>query len=160
MDDSECPICYDKLILPYVSECNHTFCYMCLKIAYIHDARCPMCRADLPREVYEEAYVTEKSSDWAEDSIVWLYSGRSEGWWRYDPITNQNIESGYNCHLRNPVERSIMVKILNRDYVIDYLEMTQRPSGDSGVSRKIKRLEGDIEETIKGIAGLRLKETK
>jgi hypothetical protein len=63
---------------------------------------------------------------------TWLYGGRIGGWWKYDPITNQKIENGYQFYLSSltsnttpeqglKLSESVMPekKELNAPYILD-----------------------------------------
>lgn len=43
-----CPICYDNVKIPYVTTCNHSFCYNCIDklitTSKNQDWACPICR--------------------------------------------------------------------------------------------------------------------
>jgi hypothetical protein len=43
-----CPICYDNVKIPYVTSCNHSFCYTCIDklitTSKNKDWACPICR--------------------------------------------------------------------------------------------------------------------
>ena len=43
-----CPICYDNVKIPYVTSCNHSFCYNCIDklmtTSKNQDWACPICR--------------------------------------------------------------------------------------------------------------------
>lgn len=43
-----CPVCYDEIIFPYITDCNHQFCYSCINklISVSKSCRwaCPICR--------------------------------------------------------------------------------------------------------------------
>ena len=105
---------------------------------------------------------------------TWLYEGRTGGWWKYDPETNQKLEQGYQVYISKAkdasfVENSILgsedsfidlnaqmsIMIMDRGYLIDFEQMTQTPNTQIGITRHIKRIDvGDDNLMIKGVAGL------
>ena len=49
----ECPVCFEKMCLPKLLPCGHTFCIVCLsKIADNTKIECPNCRKihNLPKD--------------------------------------------------------------------------------------------------------------
>lgn len=147
----ECPICYEPINLLYETPCHHKFCYLCLKTAYLNqNLKCPLCRANLPADLCENAKLTEKISI---PNVVWTYSGRHGGMWYYDINSNELIEAGYQNFLNDSTQNTINLTILNKPYVINFDTMVQK--GPYG-SREIQRLDIATSEDIKGMAGLRL----
>ena len=47
--DKECPMCLDNIEKPYITQCNHTYCFECITrlitCSYGKSAACPLCRA-------------------------------------------------------------------------------------------------------------------
>ncbi|KAK6728091.1 hypothetical protein RB195_005627 [Necator americanus] len=59
-DDEECPVCYQKMILPTtVPACGHRFCFLCIKGAAIREGEtfCPMCRGDISPSIFKRPVV-------------------------------------------------------------------------------------------------------
>ncbi|VDM79934.1 unnamed protein product [Strongylus vulgaris] len=75
-DDDECPVCYQKMILPTkVPACGHTFCFLCIKGLHMGPAKlisltysdvdlpgaatrfgenlCPMCRGEISPAIFK-----------------------------------------------------------------------------------------------------------
>ena len=148
---------------------------MSIKAAFQRNSLCPLCRAPLDNDMYEAATIESFPEEDDGCDYYWIYKGRTTGWWRYDPITNQNIEDGYNKYIRSTTIQEddseeekipdqtidhtfITIGILGRDYIIDFVGMVQK-SSHRGMSRRIQRIqkEQEIDNTIlKGIAGLRI----
>ncbi len=47
LDDTECPICYEKIDKGYSTKCNHFFCKKCLDEWCKNNYNCPYCRNTL-----------------------------------------------------------------------------------------------------------------
>lgn len=150
---NECSICLDSPNLPFTLECNHTFCYLCIKRAYISSNKlCPLCRHPIPREIYEHAKL-QKELHHSNNTIKWLYKGRQSGWWEYDNITSELIEDAYNSN-----KQLILVNILGSPYIIDLRKWKQILTITPFTERQIKRVDtsNELAKNIKGIAGLKM----
>lgn len=147
----ECPICYENIDLLYETPCNHKFCYLCLKTSFMcQNKKCPLCRADLPNDLCNNAILKE---DIQRVDVYWTYSGRNNGMWQYDINSNELLEQGYQNFLTNPNLKKIKIKILGKEFTINYSKMIQK--GERG-SRKILRVNSEQNtQNVKGIAGLR-----
>jgi hypothetical protein len=99
-DQKKCFVCRGDAILPYTTECSHTFCYLCLKSAYELSQACPECGAGLSSGVYEHAAMQTPNPVKTSGS-VWLYGGRNDGWWEYDPVSQKRLEEGYEAYLNS-----------------------------------------------------------
>ncbi|RCN50306.1 WWE domain protein [Ancylostoma caninum] len=56
-DDDECPVCFQKMILPTaVPACGHKFCFLCIKGAAIREGEttCPTCRGDVSPSIFKK----------------------------------------------------------------------------------------------------------
>lgn len=162
--------------LPYTTECGHTFCYLCLKTQYELTRECPKCKVALSERVHEKANMPLDVKVPVINGPVWLYHGRVSGWWRYDPISNKKIEEGYVKYVKanQPPESEMIqisdseenavtmnIRIMGRDYTINFETMTQNPDPLFGSTRDICRIEGNNPNlTIKGIAGLQIRSSE
>ncbi|CAD6184687.1 unnamed protein product [Caenorhabditis auriculariae] len=82
----------------------------------------------------------------------WLYQARRQGWWRFDPRIENDIEAAKKNGL--PVTE---VWICGRNYVIDFVRMVQFPKGNDGrLSREVKRVTEEEFDSlpVKGMAGV------
>lgn len=160
MDDEMCSVCWGEYTLKYELSCKHKFCYLCLKQAAVSaNMKCPYCQADIPESVLEEAQISEE--DYKNVAThKWMYSGRNDGWWYYDPNSSKIIEEAYSKYTdvkevdsADEVNTSIELNILGRTYTINFERMEQTHGINT---RKIKRVGNgiNIPSTIKGIAGL------
>ena len=147
--ENECCICLEKINLPITIPCKHKFCYLCLKRSYQHNSACPLCRSTIPGYVISNAKLEQKVEF---SGIVWLYSGRNNGWWSYDPTMIEQVEQAYKQG-----DEEYSFELLGQKYVIDFDTMHQIQIA-SGVKRFVRRLDkSQIEqEVLKGIAGLKL----
>jgi hypothetical protein len=120
---------------------------------------CPVCRANIPNDVYENAKMAEITMK--DVNYRWLYSGRNNGWWAYSDSHNRIIEDAYNSFLQDSTSTT-NINVYGKNYCINFSHMTQRsPYGDW---RNLKRL-GTIEDldnfdekSLKGIAGIRVEQ--
>ena len=145
---AECCICLDKIKLSITLQCQHKFCYLCLKAAFDVNEKCPLCRRDISQEIIDNATLETKVDT---DQIRWMYSGRNNGWWYYEPSISDTIEKGYQKFLDD--ESNLEVDIMGRVYIIDYDEMVQTYKN---YSRKIQRKTDQESVVVKGIAGMKL----
>ena len=69
----ECPICYEELMghEPVITHCGHVFVKACIARAIQGQAKCPLCRAELPDEtkLVEPAAEMEESLDGPNDAV-------------------------------------------------------------------------------------------
>lgn len=150
----ECLVCHNALVLPYTSPCGHVFCYLCLKSKCEYNSVCPVCHYLISFDICENVENPAGSIYLESTKPTWLYQGRNDGWWRYDPVTDKILEEGYQNYLNEHDSSTIDVTILNRSYIIDFEHMTQAPRF-FGQTRGIKRVDEDNDNIfIKGIAGL------
>ena len=158
----QCLVCKRDLVLPYTTSCQHTFCYLCLKAKFEWAQVCPECGSVLPMDIYEDAKMPTTHSHSDPNGPVWLYQGRESGWWKYDPITNQQLEKDYQHQLATETPVSTTIKIMNKSYLVDFVTMTQTPTPSifGGISRMIKRVvdpSSAKDLLIKGVAGLQIR---
>lgn len=191
-DDLMCGICLEVVNLPVkVPSCSHVFCFLCMKGVINRLGKvCPLCRAtfseepedlQLDRDLYEEVVASKKRRVKAvpKDKIQWQYSGRNTGWWDYDPVSNAEIEKGYQiCGWDDSTDGSgsanesegdgsetssgkvdnFLVSIGATNYHIDFREMTQESCLHPGRKRSIRRVVipvgSEDDHDTKGIAGL------
>lgn len=199
-----CCICLEKPKLPYQLDCKHQFCYLCLKFAMLSNTlTCPLCRSEVSPDVLEKASLENTSKinntnsktkldidfekitnneihDKSTKNINkyhWLYSGRQEGYWKYDNMSQTLIESEYRKWLEKednidddfkPNYKSdeeldkngyILINVGGvNPFYFNFHKMIQY-NHRNGAIRPIKRLSDiEIEENdifIKGIAGLK-----
>ena len=158
MSSEECAICFDEMRVPYALACKHSFCYLCVKRSLENGLRnCPLCRSIIPQKILEDAKSALLDLDQVKGK--WMYAGRTDGWWYYDPSTSDEIEENYTeyQHLGDESKKIIHIEILGRSYVIDFERMEQQ--SPLGKARRIQRVDESPEEIlVKGVAGLRVVE--
>jgi len=149
-----CSICLEDPIFKIKLECNHIFCYLCLK-TFLEKGNlsCPNCRSSIEECILEEAQACiDYIDEYYQEKGNWTYSGRNNGHWYYDKLTAGEIEEKYQ-NWKNGGEPTFMIRILNRDYTINFEDMTQ---SSFGRKRTINRIcDDDMSLLIKGFAGLR-----
>jgi len=103
-----------------------------------------MTRGDPPVYVDEEKIIAENDIQ----DIRWLYSGRTEGWWYFDPKLSKDIEDVFESG-----DDEMVVEIFERNYNINFKDMTQNHQDKF---RKIMRVSKNDARSmfIKGIAGV------
>lgn len=154
----ECCICLtDKPILPVSLECHHHFCYLCIKGVKLSNiqASCPLCRAPISNDILDKMTIDDcLEEDDDDEPYQWLYSGKNNGWWRYDKENNKELERMYQDK-----EEICSLNIGNMEFEIDFENMRQI-NRRNGFMRDIKRIDKDAEldDIVKGVAGL-LKKT-
>lgn len=54
-----CPICHDFLVTPVLTNCNHTFCHLCIakNMAIKDNIFCPLCRIKITTLTFDHNYV-------------------------------------------------------------------------------------------------------
>ena len=152
----ECSICLQICVHPARLECNHVFCFLCVKGAAAQNRRCPMCRQPIPDVYFDSPHLIEDIKDdeipLYEDGYQWFYEGRN-GWWLYDKRASDDIEDAHSKKL--PKCELLIAGYL---YVIDFEKMLQYRRSEPQRQRRVKRDRPDSEST-KGIAGLRRQNT-
>ena len=82
--NTECSICLQTCVHPARLECNHVFCFLCVKGAAAQNRRCPMCRQPIPDVYFDSPNLIEDIKEdeipLFEDGYQWFYEGRT-GWW-------------------------------------------------------------------------------
>lgn len=176
MNDT-CSICLEDIKLNYKLKCGHQFCYLCLKFSLLGNTyNCPLCRGDIKKDVLENVSVDDSYVIVESEKVKWYYAGRKEGYWQYDPITEQLLDEAYLQHCESDIEDNfnpinhteyelvdkglvpILIGGINTFY-FNFKEMYQY-NHRNGAIRNIKRSENndDMEdELIKGIAGMSIK---
>ena len=69
----------------------------------------------------------------APSKMYWLYHGRQQGWWRFDPRTEKDIEEAFVSQM--PITE---VTICGQSYIIDFAKMSQYPKTQRGSTRHVK----------------------
>lgn len=155
---TKCSICHNEPPINAVQlDCNHIFCFLCIKSASEITGLCPLCRAEIGIEFnfQEHEILGTARVPTSSDGYYWFYEG-FKGWWLYDAETNQKIEeahSEYKTGGPTTVERFIAGFI----YTIDFQSMNQKRKEGDGRERKICRATLEL-ENILGMAGLKGKD--
>ena len=151
-NSERCTICWNEPPVNAIRlECNHVFCFLCIKSVASATGRCALCRAEIDQdfEVGEFDLVGEaKFPAGSNDGYFWFYEGK-RGWWLYDADTNKELEEAY----QNGGKR-IEKLIAGQVYVITLRNLSQYQKSDSSRSRKICRHTLDL-DNILGLAGIR-----
>ncbi|XP_054164846.1 E3 ubiquitin-protein ligase rnf146-like [Oppia nitens] len=148
----DCAICLDVCLNGVRLDCNHIFCYLCVKgSAQQSNNRCPVCRRPIDLDFFENPTLIG-SVVWKnvvnDSDLQWQYEGRN-GWWLYDERTQTDIEKAFAAN-----QSSVDVLITGFVYVIDFEAMVQYRRNNPIRTRRIRRQALDPKDT-KGVAGLR-----
>lgn len=103
MQFDQCSICLDEPKLSIKLTCNHVFCFLCIKSVKLshYDAKCPNCREPISDEILQKIYYDPEENRIEEDQLEyqWLYSTKKNGWWKFDPEHNVELEELYQEYL-------------------------------------------------------------
>jgi len=161
-DSTECCICFSPMKLPYTLDCNHTFCYLCIKQSLFSGNKgCPLCRKKISDNLVENAVSSLQVSSLQEINSSWLYISRSgDGWWYYDEETSDYIENKWIEYQKNRENDGIIeINILGMKCTVDFDLMIQKSVNNHKVhARKIIRKDKVNPDKIKGIAGVQKKQ--
>lgn len=97
-----CLLCNSNPRVKIVLECDHTYCFLCIKTYSLMDDKCPECNKRFNIESYHPIINDLNISDQIDTNIdyIWVYeSNHPNKWWCYDKVTNTKIEEIYNDHL-------------------------------------------------------------
>ena len=164
-----CMICYDELMNKVKLECDHEYCFSCIKGSIIQNgAECPLCRGKISSNYKNLIFKTpEKLCDKIEDveiegESVWIYSGKHNGWWYYDLKANTEVEQLYQLFKKKQLTtQNNEVSICGYLFSFDFDDMEQK-NKQNGAIRHIKRLTEDelknfqSKNLIKGICGIKV----
>lgn len=91
------------------------------------------------------------TSSSTKEKKYWIYSGRHQGWWRFDPRLEKDIEDAFESKM--PLTE---LTICGCPYIIDFGEMKQFPKNNRQSARDIKRVNSDEFDglNVKGLAGV------
>lgn len=83
--------------------------------------------------------------------MFWLYHGRQQGWWRFEPRVEKDIEEAFASNM--PVTE---VTICGKPYVVDFTKMSQYPKNHRASARDVKRVDTNEFDAlnVKGLAGV------
>lgn len=171
-NEDVCGVCLETVNvkkLPIELDCHHKFCFLCIKGVCDTNPVCPICRNGISSSI-----ITNSTTPLPSESpdIYWLYTARNNGWWRYDPVTSEEIEKNYQEYIQesekleeseneeesvsqmlNIDHSEFIISIMGREYRIDFVHMEQSCDGNV---RSIKRETNVDTLTIRGIAGLKI----
>jgi len=168
-DVDKCIICQDDMHNPIKLECNHSFCFSCIKGAMIQSGtECPLCRHK-PSKGYKDMIfkspeklcqgITEASV--INNTYVWIYSGKNCGWWYFEPKISEELDVLYDLHSKGKLTvDNNLVTICGYIFTFDFSSMEQS-NKTNGAVRHIKRLSKDelVEfkkaNQIKGVCGIK-----
>lgn len=147
-----CSVCWCEPPVNAVRlECNHIFCFLCIKSVALATGRCALCRSEINAD-FEHGHLDvegeAKLPSPSDDGYFWFYEGKT-GWWLYDAETNRELEQAYENE-----DKLIEKLIAGQVYVISLRKLKQYQKSDRSRTRKICRDTLEL-ENILGIAGLR-----
>ena len=169
----ECAVCLQTCVHPVQLNCDHIFCFLCVKGVTTHSKRCPMCRREIspgylekPNLVQSDLETIAKDNEnMPDDRYSWFYAGRN-GWWKYEERAAAELEEAYRRLVNTDGEQAETVidgsnkcelLIAGFLYVIDFENMMQYRRNEPNRQRKIKREKLQSVADCKGVAGLRIK---
>ena len=165
----ECSICLDKFRSPVKLQCNHYYCFVCIRDVLENDTSkriCPLCSRPISTTFKLEDNIVSMNTSVLtasnrtasrlaannyeeENNFCWYYEGFN-GWWKFDPALSRRIEHEY----QKSKVGSFVCAIKGNQYTINFRHMNQARVDDPSKKRKIKRDSSDV--ICKGIAGLRI----
>lgn len=160
-----CTFCFeenDNRELPIIlRKCKHSFCYMCIKSYLLSTGKfkCPLCREKIDKNILDYVTKLELESDKIKEdsnSRIWRYSGKHNGWWKYNISCNRKLNKKYDKYLKDNSKSNFEIQIGFNKYIIDFDNMLQI-SSDGHRIRKIKFTEPDdnsMDNITKGISGI------
>lgn len=169
----ECAVCLQTCVHPVQLNCDHIFCFLCVKGVTTHSKRCPMCRREIspgyldkPNLVQSDLEtIAQESESMKDERYSWFYAGRN-GWWKYEERAAAELEEAYRRTIDTDGEQAETVidgsnkcelLIAGFLYVIDFENMMQYRRNEPNRQRKIKREKLQSVADCKGVAGLRIK---
>lgn len=165
-----CIICQEDIQNPIKLECNHTFCFSCIKGSMIKSGTdCPLCRKALSKDYKHMIFkapekLCQKILVSLDSQWTWIYSGKNCGWWYFEPKASEELENLYDLYTKGQLTaNSNQVTICGYVYRFDFSSMEQINT-QNGAIRHIQRLSvNDLTEfkksnQIKGICGIKVKD--
>ena len=73
----ECAVCLQKCVHPVQLDCQHIFCFLCVKGVAIQSKRCPMCRTEIPADYLEKPRLVNPKAigkDTSNLNILWKFT--------------------------------------------------------------------------------------
>ena len=61
VDELNCPICMDYIVVCRTAVCGHSFCEKCLHESLIHRKECPNCRKDIRKWVLSKSNIIDSA---------------------------------------------------------------------------------------------------
>lgn len=159
IQNADCSICLNHYDIPVVLDCNHTFCFLCIKEVNLHGMTCPLCRNNITIDLGNVFKDLRDKLQALVGKDVWLYASVSgDGWWMYNLEMNQNIENAYQqSQNANNAHNAFtcQIRVAARTYDIDF---TQQKQHFQNKERRIQRVTFDMDKikeiNIKGMAGV------
>lgn len=151
-EPDKCSICWSEPPINAVQmDCNHVFCYLCIKSVASATGCCPLCRSEInvSFDFGEVKLVGDaKLPEGSKDGFFWFYKGR-KGWWLYDADTTRELEAAFEAGKKR-VERLIAGHV----YVMSLKRLKQYRKDDELKTRQICREKLDLNDIL-GLAGMR-----
>ena len=168
----ECAVCLQTCVHPVQLNCDHIFCFLCVKGVTTHSKRCPMCRREISPGCLEKPNlvqpdlerIAQENESMQDERYSWFYAGRN-GWWKYEERAAAELEEAYRRTIDTDGEQAETVIDGNNKcelliagflYVIDFEHMIQYRRNEPHRQRKIKREKLQSVADCKGVAGLRI----
>ncbi|CAL2044864.1 unnamed protein product [Caenorhabditis brenneri] len=83
----------------------------------------------------------------------WLYQGKNQGWWRFDPRNEREIEEAFT---KKDHQCFCEVIVCGKPYIVDFHKSLQHPKDNPTQVRSVKRVTAKDFDTlgVKGLAGV------
>ena len=167
-----CPVCYESPIKNKLTlTCNHAFCYLCIRGILVDDRaeqKCPYCRANIDKNFINSLTTNDIPVPTVDDPHYWIYSGRTDGWWKYEIDQSRKIEILYKKYKQRKLkidstdvdsdsdsDEDLTIAIGSLTIEFDFDDMIQRTTkGERKIMRVKKGHVNNIPGIIKGYAGI------
>ncbi|CAG5111644.1 Oidioi.mRNA.OKI2018_I69.chr2.g5925.t1.cds [Oikopleura dioica] len=150
MDNENCQMCKENLILPLQLPCKHMFCFLCAKG---QGSSCFICKMSFDKNLIEKPPSMDAVREGNKDKIRWYYESNNNGWWEFDPRTSDKIEDAFRQS-----QATVDFPIGQRTYEINFEAKRQYQQNDTGKKRKVTRSSRRDIQNLRGVAGVPLQD--
>jgi|SaaInlStandDraft_4_1057021.scaffolds.fasta_scaffold11884_3 hypothetical protein len=95
----KCNICDKNDSMSVTLDCNHTFCFLCLKTNIKKQSECPSCKKKININL-QNTTINDINYSLKITNNIWLYcSIYQNDWWMYDSNVSNSIETSYKSYI-------------------------------------------------------------